>query len=583
MKQYPELFKGLGTLGNEYKIPLKPDAKPYALHTARRIPISMRKEVEKELNRMESLGVISRIDEPSPWCAGMVVVPKPSGKVRICVDMKPLNENVMREFHPLPAVDETLAQLTGARIFTKLDANAGFWQIPLAKESRPLTTFITPFGRYQFNVLPFGITSAPELFQKRMNTLLSNMKGVLCLMDDVLVYGQDQREHDKRLEAVLQRVKAAGMTLNSDKCEVSKTQLKFLGHIVDGSGVQADPAKTEAIRQMSAPQNVPEVRRFIGMVNQLSKFIPNCANLLHPLTVLLSKKNVWTWGPSQDKAFTTLKDKLSKLTTLTLYNPAANIKLSADASSYGIGAVLLQQTDKEWKPVAYASRTMSETEKRYAQIEKEALSLTWAAEKFSMYLLGRSFCMETDHKPLVPLLSAKNLDALPPRVLRFRLRLMRYDFTIMYTPGKHLCIPDTLSRAPLPILDDSCDLQESVEAFISNVVSTLPATPARLASLQAAQTQDEILSQVTQFRKEGWLEKNLKNPNEKFWAIRNELSLHDDLLLHGNRVVIPTKLREDIPHKLHKGHQGIVNVAYEQKNLFGGQGYLMTSTPFSQL
>ena len=135
-----------------------------------------------------------------------------------------------------------------------------------------------------------------------MNTLLSNLKGVLCLMDDVLVYGEDQREHDKRLKAVLQRIEAAGMTLNSDKCEVSKTQLKFLGHIIDQSGVRADPAKTEAIMQMSAPQNVAEVRRFVGMVNQLSKFIPNCADLLHPLTALLSKKNVWSWGPSQEEA-----------------------------------------------------------------------------------------------------------------------------------------------------------------------------------------------------------------------------------------------------------------------------------------
>ena len=207
----------------------------------------MRTAVEKELNRMEFIGVISRIDEPSPWCAGMVVVPKPSGKVRICVDMKPLNENVMREFHPLPAIEETLAQLSGARIFTKLDGNAGFWQIPFANESCSLTTFITPFGRYQFNALPFGITSAPELLQNCMNALLSNLKGVLCLMEDVLVYGKDQREHDKRLEAALQQIEAAGMTLNRDKCEVSKTQLKFLGHIIDQSGVRADPAKMDAI------------------------------------------------------------------------------------------------------------------------------------------------------------------------------------------------------------------------------------------------------------------------------------------------------------------------------------------------
>ena len=213
--------------------------------------------------------------------------PVASGKVRICIDMKPLNENVMREFHPLPAVDETLAQLSGAKIFTKLDANSGFWQISLAPESRPLTTFITPFGRYQFNVLPFGITCAPELLQKRMNILLNGLDGVLCLIDDVLVYGKSQSEHDGRLAAVLKRIEECGMTLNSDKCEFSKTEVKFLGHIIDQNEVRADPLKTEAIMKMAAPQNTTELRRFTGMVNQLSKFIPNCADHLQPLNSLL--------------------------------------------------------------------------------------------------------------------------------------------------------------------------------------------------------------------------------------------------------------------------------------------------------
>ena len=208
---------------------------------------------------------------------------------------------------------------------------------------------------------------------------------------------------------------------------------------------------------------------------------------------------------------------------------------------------------------------MSETERCYAQIEKEALSLTWAAEKFSMYLLGRFFHMETDHKPLVPLLSTKSLDALPPRVLRFRLRLMRYSFTIIYTPGKHLCIPDTLSRALLPTIGDSTGLEQSVEAFISSVVSTLPATSGRLLSLQAAQAQDEILSQVAQYCRAGWPQKNPKGPIKKFWMTRNELSLHNDLLLRGNRIVIPANLKQEILHKLHEGHQGIVKCRLRAK------------------
>lgn len=158
---------------------------------------------------MEQLGVISKVTDPTPWCAGMVVVPKKSGAVRICVDLKPLNENVLREPHPIPKVDDTLALLAGATHFSKLDANSGFWQIPQSEESRPLTTFITPFGRYQFNKLPFGISCAPELFQRRMNKILEGLEGVVCLVDDVLIFGSSQEEHDVRLVAVLQRVKEA--------------------------------------------------------------------------------------------------------------------------------------------------------------------------------------------------------------------------------------------------------------------------------------------------------------------------------------------------------------------------------------
>ena len=161
---------------------------------------------------MEKEGVISKVTEPTTWCAGMVVVPKKSGNVRICVDLKPLNKSVLREVYPLPRVDDTLAQLAGARLFSKLDANSGFWQIPLSQESRLLTTFITPMGRYCFNKLPFGISSAPEHFQRRMNELLQGLPGVLCQMDDILVFGKDRVEHDQRLRAALARIERAGVT-----------------------------------------------------------------------------------------------------------------------------------------------------------------------------------------------------------------------------------------------------------------------------------------------------------------------------------------------------------------------------------
>ncbi|KAK3568444.1 hypothetical protein QTP86_007296 [Hemibagrus guttatus] len=283
LEKFPELFTGLGELKEEYCIKLQPNATPYSVNVARRIPVPLMEKVKEELSRMEKLDIIKKVEGPSDWCSGMVPVLKPDNTVRICVDLTKLNSAVRREKFILPSVDHTLGQLGRAKIFTKIDANSGFWQIRLAEESQPLTTFITPFGRYSFKRLPFGISSAPELFQMRMCQILEGLDGVTCHMDDILIYGSSSEEHDIRLDAALKKLQSAGLTLNRKKCEFAKTEVKFLGHKLSSGGLQPDPDKLAAVQNMCEPTNVSEVRSFLGMLNQLGKFIPDLAEKTKPL------------------------------------------------------------------------------------------------------------------------------------------------------------------------------------------------------------------------------------------------------------------------------------------------------------
>ena len=376
--------------------------------------------------------------------------------------------------------------------------------------------------------------------------------------DDVLVFAASQEEHDSRLRAVLQRLEEARATLNVGKCEFDKTSVKFLGHVIDKDGIRADPDKTSALVRMAAPQSVSDLRRFMGLTNQLGKFSPRVADISQPMRELLCNGRAWVWGPEQEKSFSEIKQELVKPTVLALYNSQAKTKISADASSFGMGAVLMQLDGQAWKPVAYASRTLTDTEKRYAQIEKEALATTWACEKFSNYVLGLPFLIETDHKPLVPLLNTKHLDDLPPRVLRFRLRLAKYGYVAQHVPGKLLYTADALSRAPLPRSDGVEDLPGEAEAFINYItIPSIPATPQRLNEYKQAQLRDAECAKVREYCKSQWPNKYLVDCSLKpYWRDRGALTLCDDLLMHGSRVVVPRSLRRQTMLKIHEGHQG---------------------------
>ena len=285
----------------------------------------------------------------------------------------------------------------------------------------------------------------------------------------------------------------------------------------------------------------------MGMVNQLGKFsLPSLSLFAN----YLANKQC---GP-QEVAFQAVKDELTKPPVLALYDPKALTKVSADASSYGLGAVLLQKLQEGWRPVAFASRSMSEVEQRYAQIEKEALACTWATEKFADYLIGMNFTVETDHKPLIPLLSTKQLSSLPPRVLRFRLRMDRFDFNINHVPGKHLCTADTLSRSPVA---NSVAFEKEIESFVEAVVTTLPASNKCLQVYHDAQTNDPVCSTLKKYCLEEWPAKSKLPPELRpYWNIKSELSVGDNLLLRSCRIVVPKPLQKETIDKIHLGHLG---------------------------
>ena len=387
------------------------------MRVARKVPIPLYDKVKNELNRMKEADIIEEITEPTAFTASMVCVMKPNGTVRICVDLKKLNHEIERERYPIPSTNDILHKLNNSCIFSKLDARSGFHQIPLDKDSAKLTTFITPFGRYYFKRLPFGISSAPEIFQKLMENILGDLEGVICYFDDILIHSKSEQEHKILLDQLKSKLKRAGLELNNEKSEYFKDEIRFLGHIIGKDGIRPDPTKVKAISDLEKPTNVKELRRYLGMVNYLGRYIPHLSSICQPLNALLHNEAEWTWGPDQDSQFETVRGLLIKSPTLAYYDATKETVVEADSSSYGVGGVLLRrQKDGNLKPIAYCSRTLTSAEKQYAQIEKECLAATFACEKFDRYLVGIDrFILHTDHKPLVPLMNTKDLSETPIR------------------------------------------------------------------------------------------------------------------------------------------------------------------------
>lgn len=538
-------LQGLGQLKNfEYDIDIIDNPK-FEIFAARRIPYSMRELVKKRLDSMEKNNIIKRQTEATPVVSPMIAV-KQKGDIRICLDPTELNKNIIRRQFPMRTIEEIATRIKKSKFFTKLDCKKGFWQIKVSQRSQKYLTFATPWGRYSYLVLPFGLSSAPELFQQIMSDLLSDLDQVEVSMDDILIHAETIEQLKLIQDEVTKRIKNAGLTLNDEKCEYGKERIRFLGHILSAKGLEADDSKVITIDSLKMPTNKTELQRFLGMVTYLSKFIPNMSERTQPLRKLLEKGVVWDWQIEQTTAFGVLKTLLKSTPVLKFYDVNEEVTIQADASSYALGAVLLQNDH----PVAYASKALSKSEQRYPQIEKEALALRFGCQRFHEYIYGKKVILETDHKPLESIFK-KPIFAAPPRLQRILMSTLIYSPTIKYKKGGIMYIADTLSR--------DCSNEEEPESNELEVLTMIPMSEDAVSRFEKSTLRDPELVQLRKIVADGWpndretVPENLK----KYWNFREEISFVDGLLFKGQKVIIPSEQKLFIMEKVHHGHFGI--------------------------
>jgi hypothetical protein len=561
-RKFHSLFDGkLGLVqGVQAHLEMKEAAVPKFLKP-RTVPFAIKEDIAEELDRLINSGVLVKVDY-SDWAAPIVPVKKPNGKYRICGDYSvTINKFLKVPEHPMPKISELLTKLNGGQSFSKLDLSQAYQQIPLDDESQRLVTINTHLGLYTYTRVPYGISAAPSLFQSIMDKVLQGVD-CGCYLDDIVVTGRTRREHEKNLELVLSRLQKYGFKLQKTKCEFFQPSIKYLGLLVDKTGTKIDEEGTRAVREAPMPRNKDELRSFLGLVNHYRKFVGGMSTISRPLNRLLEKHQRWDWSAECSKAVQKIKDCLVKKDgLLTHYDPKAELVLAVDASPVGLGAVLSHNTDSGEKPIEFASRSLTAAERNYSQIDREALAIVFGVRKFHQYLYGRRFTLCTDNKPLSHILSLKK--GIPSmaaaRIQRWAIELAAYTFEVRHRAGKRNENADALSRLPLESVDtlyDTTELETEANQINKLAVESMPITAKKIA--HATRT-DEVLSRVLQFTRIGWptaVDRSL----EKFFSKRMEISVEQDVLLWGTRVIVPRKFQESLLELLHDNHPGIVRM-----------------------
>lgn len=554
LSEFKETFRGIGDFPGECTIHLNEDAVP-KVHPPRRVPVTIRDKLKIELDKMETLNVITKVTEPTEWVNSLVTVEKSNGSLRICLDPKDLNEAIKRPHYPMKTLEDVLPELANARYFSKLDAKSGYWALKLDRPSSYLTTFNSPFGRYRFLRLPFGLKSSQDEFQRKIDESLEGLSGVTAIVDDILVYGIDRQDHDRKLRDVLFRCRERGIKLNPDKLEVGLQEIHYFGHVLSADGLKPDPSKVSAIRDMKPPVNKQELETFLGMVTYLSKFAPNLSDVTTPLRKLLSKDTEFVWDHIENQAFLKVKSILTNESgqVLKYFDPSQEITIQCDASKHGIGCCLLQND----RPVAYASKTLTPTEQNYAQIEKELYAVLFSVKRFHQYVYGKPIRVQSDHKPLVAILR-KPLHVAPPRLQRMLLQLQKYDIDLYHSPGKDIPVADALSRKSLP--DTYPEYAKGLDTHVHSVMRDLPVSDQKMKLISHNTETDRQFQSLKSAILDGWPNSRKQCPSElhEYWNFRDELTFIDGVILKGHRIVIPASCREQMLQKIHdSSHLGV--------------------------